>query len=260
MVTETSRPMRIQEIWRYPVKSLRGEMLTEATIGDSGLSGDRTWGIRDESTGKVLTGRREPQLLLAAATLAESGEPNIVLPTGEECRGPGSATDAALSEWLHRPVSLVSAVDAPGGEAEFFADATDDTSEAITWTMPPGRFVDAMPLLILTTASLRTAAALYPNGEWDVRRFRPNLLVDAEGDGWLEDTWCGSSVQVGDIVVVPRQGCVRCTMVTRPQPELVRDLDIYKTVARHHDGTMGVWTQVQTPGDVHVDDLVTVMA
>ncbi|MEY2400838.1 MAG: uncharacterized protein QOJ08_949 [Ilumatobacteraceae bacterium] len=250
--------MRIQEIWRYPVKSLQGEKLSEAAVDESGLSGDRCWGVRDETTGKILTARREPQLLLAAASLAEGNEPNIVLPTGHVCRGSGADTDVALSDWLRRPVTLVGALDAPGGEAEFFADATDDSSAVIGWTMPPGRFVDAMPLLLLTTASLRTGAALYPTGEWNVRRFRPNLLIDADGDGWLEDSWCGSTVHIGSTAVLPRQGCVRCTMVTRPQPELVRDLDIYKTVARHHGGTMGVWTQVHTPGVVHVDDLVTV--
>ena len=47
-------------------------------------------------------------------------------------------------------------------------------------------------------------------------------------------------------------------MVTRPQPELARDIDIYKSLARHHDGTLGVWTQVHTAGSVAVDDLVTV--
>jgi uncharacterized protein YcbX len=124
--------------------------------------------------------------------------------------------------------------------------------------MPAGRFVDAMPLLLLTTASLRSGAALYPTGDWNVRRFRPNLLIDADGDSWVEDSWCGSTVHIGSTAVVPRQGCVRCTMVTRPQPELDRDLDIYKTVARHHSGTFGVWAQVREPGEVRVNDIVTV--
>ena len=75
---------------------------------------------------------------------------------------------------------------------EVFADATDDTSRAIEWTMPDGRYVDAAPILILTTASLRTAADYYPNGTWDVRRFRPNVLIDLEGDGWIEDSWAGA--------------------------------------------------------------------
>ena len=124
--------------------------------------------------------------------------------------------------------------------------------------MPPGRFVDAAPLLVLTTASLRAGASLHPEGAWEVRRFRPNLLVDADADGWVEDGWCGRTVNVGAAALVPQQPCIRCTMVTRPQPDLARDLDIYKSLARHHDGTLGVWTQVHAAGSVAVDDLVTV--
>ena len=150
--------MLLDAIWRYPVKSLQGEQLAEAVLDGSGLRGDRCWGVRDEATGKILTGRREPQLLLAAASL-DDGQPNIVLPSGDVCRGAGIETDAALSDWLQRPVTLVGASDAPGGEAEYFVDATDDTSQAVGWTMPPGRFVDAAPVLVLTTASLRAGAA-----------------------------------------------------------------------------------------------------
>jgi uncharacterized protein YcbX len=248
--------MRLDAIWRYPVKSLQGEMVSDAVLDNTGLRGDRCWGIRDETTGKILTGRREPRLLLAAASLTDDGEPEIVLPPGALCRGTGAETDAALSRWLERPVRLVEAAGAPGGDAEFFADATDDTSPVIGWTMPPGRFVDAMPLLMVTTASLRAGAALYPAGDWTVRRFRPNLLIDVDADGWVEDSWCGHTVHVGSVAVVPRQPCVRCTMVTRPQPEIVRDLDIYKTIARHHGGTLGVWTEVRTSGSVRLGDVV----
>ena len=250
--------MRLTTIWRYPVKSLQGEEMPEAVLEGDGLRGDRCWGIRDETTGRILTGRREPLLLLAAATLGDDDQPTVVLPSGHRCRGTGADTDAALSDWLERPVTLVGAVDAPGGEAEFFADATDDSSQAIPWTMPPGRFVDAAPLLVLTTASLRAGASLHPEGAWEVRRFRPNLLVDVAADGWVEDGWCGHTIHVGSAALVPQQPCVRCTMVTRPQPELARDLAIYKSLARDHGGTLGVWTQVRSPGSVGVDDPVTI--
>jgi uncharacterized protein len=139
--------MRLAQINRYPVKSLQGEEVPTAEIELDGVRGDRRWGIRDERTGKILTGRRAPQLLFASATLATEGAPMISLPTGVTCGEPGAKTDAALSDWLGKPVSLVSSVDAPPAQAEFFADATDDSSEAIEWTMPAGRFVDALPLL-----------------------------------------------------------------------------------------------------------------
>ena len=224
-----------------------------------GLDGDRRWGVRDEHTGRVLTGRREQRLLEATAGLGEGAEPVIALPDGTRLVGSGDATDAALSDWLGRPVRLVEAT-AHGDRAEFFADATDDASEALEWTMPPERFVDALPLLLLTTASLRAGAALHPAGEWDVRRFRPNVLLDASGDGWLEDGWCGRVLRIGDVELVPQQPCIRCTMVTRAQPGLDRDLDVYRTLARHHDASLGVWTTVRTVGTIAERDLADLVA
>jgi len=251
--------MQVRSLWRHPVKSLRGEPISAAQVDGDGLRGDRSWGVRDDATGRVLTGRREPRLLDAAATLDNNGNPLLTLPDGSTLVGQGTATDAALQTWLQRPVTLVAATDGPAGQAEFFADATDDCSTAIEWTMPEGRFVDAMPILILTTASLRAGAALYSDGTWDVRRFRPNILVDVdEDDGLVEDGWCGRVVRIGDVELVPRQPCVRCTMVTRPQPDLERDLEIYRTIARHHGGTLGVWSTVQRPGTVQVGDAVEV--
>ena len=250
--------MHVQALWRHPVKSLRGESLDAAQITEDGLRGDRRWGVRDDATGMVLTGRREPRLLGASAALDADGAVEICLPDGTTMTGGGPATDAALTSWLGQEVSLLHAADSPGGHAEFFADATDDSSEAVEWTMPVGRFVDAMPILLLTTASLRAGAALYPDGNWDVRRFRPNILVHTDEEGWVEDEWCDRIVRIGEVELLPRQPCVRCTMVTRPQPDLERDLDIYKTLARHHEGTFGVWATVQTPGVIQVGDKVEV--
>lgn len=251
--------MRLTKLVRYPVKSLQGEEVSSAEIEPDGLAGDRRWGIRDERTGKILTARRAPNLLFAAATLEPDGTPVITLPTGATCRGPGAETDAALSAWLGKPVRLVHSEDVPASRAEFFEDATDDTSQAIEWTMPPGRFVDAEPLLVLTTASLRTAAALHPGGDWQVRRFRPNLLVDVTGDGWLEDDWCGrATMRIGPVELRPQQPCVRCTMVTRPQPGLADDRDVFRTLARNHGGLFGAWTAVARAGTVRVGDGVEV--
>ena len=251
--------MRLVKIMRYPVKSLQGEEVATADLEPDGLRGDRRWGIRDEATGKILTGRRAPQLLFASATLSTDGSPAITLPNGVTCHGPGAETDTALSQWLGKPVSLVSAMGKPPASAEYFADATDDSSEAIEWTMPAGRLVDALPLLVLTTASLRTAAALHPDGDWHLRRLRPNLVIDVAGDGWVEDEWCGTStVRIADAELEPQQPCVRCTMVTRAQPQLEEDRDIFRTLARNHGGHFGAWTTITSPGAINLDAAVTV--
>ena len=253
-------PMRLAALWRHPVKSFQGESLDVATIESDGVAGDRRWGVMHEATGKILTGRRVPPLLLASARLNGDGTaPEVTLPDGTTLSGVGAETDAALSAWLDQPVRLVAAADEPAGVAQAFDDSLDEAGPMFDWTMPDGRFVDLQPLLVLTTASLRAAKAAYPAGDWDVRRFRPNLLVETDDDGWVEDGWIGGRVRVGDVEIEPVAGCTRCTMVIRPQPGgLERDTEIFKTIAREHGGTLGVWATVRTPGTVRIGDAVEV--
>ena len=245
--------MELTGVWRYPVKSLQGEPLESARVEVDGLLGDRRWGIRDERTGRILTARRRPELLDAAASY-DGDLPVITLPGGHLVTGPGKQADRLLSEWLGDPVRLVASVGSDPGRAEFFADATDDTSEAIEWTMPASRFVDAAPVLVLTTASLRTGAAHHPEGIWDPRRFRPNLVIDLDDEGWIEDRWVGTPLRVGSVTLRPTERCIRCTMVTRAQPGLESDVEVFRTLARHHDGRFGVWSEVLTTGALSVGD------
>jgi len=248
--------MHVVELWRHPVKSLQGEPLAEAAIEDSGLLGDRKWGLVDVETGMVLTARRVPSLLLASARLTSTGV-EIAFPDGEVLTAPSSEADDVLSKWIGRRVSIVHAESMNAGIGEFFADATDDNSKVVSWTMPAGRFVDALPLLVVTTASLRKGRVLHPDGAWETRRFRPNIVIDVDDEGWVEDQWCGHAVHIGTAVVRPVVPCERCTMVTRAQPGLDRDLDVFKTLARHHSATFGVWTAVQASGTVRVGDEIT---
>jgi uncharacterized protein YcbX len=125
--------------------------------------------------------------------------------------------------------------------------------------MPPERFVDAMPLLLMTTASLRADAALHPAGEWDVRRFRPNVLLDASGDGWLEDDWCGRVLRIGDVAgPAPAVHSLHDGHATpaRPQPRPRR----LPHLVRHHGGTLGVWTAVLNGGTIAETDVAQLVA
>jgi uncharacterized protein YcbX len=252
-------PLRVVAIWRHPVKSMQGATLESAEIAQPGLAGDRVWAVMDAATGLALTGRREPRLLMAEAKLGPGEEPDITLPDGTTCRGAGSKTDTVLSDWLGRDVSLARADDLQSTHAEAFADATDDSSQVVSWAMPPGRFVDLYPILVITTASLRAAARHHPAGRWEVRRFRPNIVVEAPGDDWLEDAWIGAEVSFGSqLRLTPDRRASRCTMVTRPQPGIERDVDIFRTLSATHGADFGVWATVSNPGRVQVGDLVSV--
>jgi uncharacterized protein YcbX len=254
-----SVPVELVGLWRYPVKSMQGERLNRARVEHTGIGGDRRWGLRDLHTGRILTARRRPELLEAAASY-DRDVPIITLPGGGTAEGRGVRTDRLLSEWLGHSVSLVPSVDSEPGRAEFFSDATDDSSQAIEWTMPASRFVDAAPVLVLTSASLREAAGLHPDGIWDPRRFRPNLLIGLDGDGWVEDGWIGQELRVGSVTLVATERCIRCTMVTRAQPGLQADVDIFRTLARHHRGLFGVWSDVLKVGSLSVGDPAAILS
>ncbi len=90
--------MRVTEIWRFPVKSMGGETLLEADVGELGITGDRGWSLYDVSTGTTLTARRAPDLLFASARLV-ADELAITLPDGSEVGEDGSSQ---LSSWLRR--------------------------------------------------------------------------------------------------------------------------------------------------------------
>ncbi len=111
-------------LWRYPVKSLQGEPVSQIDVGAEGLQGDRRFAIFDRETGMGVTGRRSPELLFASARLLLDGDVEITLPDGRISEG-----DEDLSEWLQRPVTLRRA-DEPGprryeSPADFEHEAED---------------------------------------------------------------------------------------------------------------------------------------
>jgi len=228
------------ELWRYPVKSMQGEALDVATIGPRGIAGDRGWAVVDDETGLALTARRAPDLLFAHAALV-GDDVRITLPDGSV-----AADDGALSAWLGRPVTLTRADDTTSGTYEIAVDFEhEDGSEWTRWSGPTGTFHDSTR----TQVSIIGAASV---GGWDLRRFRPNVVIDGTG----EDAWFGATLRLGDATVDVAKHIDRCVITTRPQPgDIARDLDVLRTINRG-TGTLGIGTLVQTPGVVRVGDAV----
>jgi uncharacterized protein YcbX len=193
------------------------------------------------------------------------GELKLAVPGTDSTRaydefvGTGDDLDRALSEWLGHAVSLVPAKDHSAVSAENFDDPLDEDGPFHSWQLPEGRFVDSAPILLITTATLESGASIYPEGRWDVRRFRPNIVVDTPATFWLEDSWRGLALQIGDVELTVTKPCSRCTMVTRPQPGLPADATIFRSLAHEHGVTFGVLCDVSVPGTIHVDDEVTLL-
>jgi len=232
--------MKVQALWRYPVKSLQGEPLHEVGVTASGLDGDRRYAIFDADTGIGLTGRRAPQLLFASARLTSEGAAEITLPDGSIADG-----DDALSTWLGRPVVVRSAADDVDRNYEDLVDFEREPSS--NWKVfggARGPFHDSDRARV----SLVSAATV---GAWDPRRFRPNVLLSGEG----EDALIGTTVRVDDAVFDIVGRIRRCVMVTRPQPGGIdRDLSVLRTIARQRASLLAVGALVTHPGILRVGD------
>ncbi len=241
--------MQVVGLWRYPVKSMQGEALDVADVETSGIGGDRRYGVQVEQSGRILSAKREGRLLLARAETTDSVR--ITLPNGDILDGPGPATDRALSSWLNQSVRLVEAGQEVAPTFESQEDDLDDASATVTWQGRPGALVDSSPVHLLTTASLRAMAIQRPDLDWDVARFRPNVLVDAPGDQRVEDAWVGTRLAVGEAQLEIVKPCERCVMVTRPQPAgHSRQLGVLTHLADVADSNLGVLARVTRPGTV----------
>jgi uncharacterized protein len=240
--------VRVLELWRYPVKSMQGELLETAEIGPEGLHGDRQWALFDLDTGFGLTARRVPDLLFASGRLRADGGVEVVLPDGTVTRD-----DGALSDWLGRGVSLRAAGSAPGrpkyeSPDDDVAESSGTTSRWHDWQGAPGAFHDNANgrVSLVSTGTL---------GDWNGRRFRSNVLLDGSG----EEVLVGSQVRLGGAVLDLGAPISRCVMVTRPQPGgIARDTSVLKRIHRERGGDLAVAALVRTPGVVRVGDQLAV--
>jgi uncharacterized protein YcbX len=253
-------------LWRYPVKSMLGEELNAAALTERGLVGDRAYALVDQETGKVASAknpRKWGKLFDCRATFVVSPQPGapppvrIELPDGRVVTSGTDDVDGALSALLGRRVTLKTiAPEAPSLEEywpdiEGLAHREAVTDEGIGFGAPTGNFFDAFPLHLLTTATLERLRALYPTGRFEVRRFRPNLVVaTANGEGgFVENGWVGRSVAVGEGARLRVTGpCPRCVMTTLPQADLPRDVSILRTAADHNKVPIPAFDHEPMPG------------
>ena len=225
----------LRGLYRYPVKSLTGETLDDARIDGRGLTGDRRWSVRD-ADGKLGSGkstrrfRRMDGLLLLAAHY-EGEVPVVEFPDGRRQRGDDDSVHEALAAYVGRPVRL---------------EVEDSISH-----------FDEGPIHLVTSATLRALAAAHANPV-DVRRLRPNLLVDTvERSGFVEHGWIGHRLAIGnDVVLRIRAGMPRCVMLNLPQRGLAGDADLLRTATRANGVEVGVVADVLESGDVKTGDPV----
>ncbi|HEV8131846.1 MAG TPA: MOSC N-terminal beta barrel domain-containing protein [Acidobacteriota bacterium] len=282
-------------LWRFPVKSMQGERLEQAELTDGGLLGDRAYALIDVETGRVVSAKSVklfPNMFGCRATFVEQprlgGElppARITLPDGTTMTSDSSDGDRVLSAYFRRDVTLARAaphdftIDQyhpdvgdldPAGHRDtvveqklgsaFFAEA------GLPSPVPVGLFFDLFPVSVLTTSTLKRLTELRPESRFDERRFRMNLIVATEEDGFVENGWIGHELAIGDVVrlsvALPDP---RCVMTTLAQNELPKDSDVLRTLARHNRIAVGdaglfpcagAYAVVQAPGKMRIGDRV----
>ena len=293
----------VGQLWHYPVKSMQGEPADELTLGPMGVVGDRAYGFVDVAAGRLVSAKHPKRYAPILECRAAFTEPpqldadlppvRVTFPDGVTVDGDHDEITARVGKLLGCEVRMATvAVDAEVlveevwpdvegfGPVEFYrmlqigTEADDPAGERMIGFRPamaaPGTLNDLAAMHVLTTSTLATLAAEHPGGQWDVRRFRPNILFDDghEAGGNGEDGWIGQDLQIGG---GPRLHIVastlRCIMPTLGQADLVRDPEVLRTMARANRRPFGefglfpaagAYAEVVAPGTVRVGDTVAV--
>jgi uncharacterized protein YcbX len=286
----------VDRLWRFPVKSMKGEQINQGEFTDRGLVGDRAYALIDADTGKVVSAksvRLYPEMLGCHAAFVEPPQLNgelppvrITLSDGRSVASDANDIDSVLSAFFGRDVTLARAApddftidqyhpdveDAdPAGYRDtvveqklgsaFFAEAGEASP------VPEGAFFDLFPVSVMTTSTLDQLNELQPESSFDERRFRMNVIVGTEEIGFVENNWVGRDLTIGDAVrlnvALPDP---RCVMTTLAQDELPRDTEVIRTLVRHNriqvgDGGQfpcaGTYAVVLASGTVQTGDRVS---
>ena len=281
----------IAELWRYPVKSMRGERIDETEVTEAGLVGDRAYALVDVETGKVASAKHprlwggllQCQARYVSPPTGQAAAPVAIrLPDGRETGSDDPDVDKRLSALLGRSVRLTTI--APEGNSylavwpdgvmpdEYLAQVAvggDEDEGTVTElsnaaAAPPGTFFDVASLHLINRATLEHLSGLQPGSLFEVARFRPNAVLAGEVVPFAENDWAGVSLGLGPgvtaSVLIPT---MRCIMTTLAQGDLPRDNETLRTVSRHNRveipglGTWscaGAYASVASTGKVAVGD------
>lgn len=207
--------MHVAELWRYPVKSLRGEPITETDITELGIPHDREIVVLRQNVRRVATARTKYKMLALQGSIDVAGATTV---NGHPWDSPEA--NALVTEACGEPVQLL----------QFTG---------------PQRF-DVLPLLVATDGAIA-----YMNV--DRRRFRPNIILGGV-DGLTEREWEGKDIRIGDVVIHAAQLRGRCVMTTYDPDTQQQDVQVLHRIVKELDGTFALDCSIVTPGHIKLGD------
>jgi uncharacterized protein len=213
--------MHVAELWRYPVKSLRGEQISETEITELGIPHDREIVVLRQGVRRVATARTKFKLLGLQGSINPEGVTTI---NGHHWDSPEAS--ALVNEACGEPVQLLQVTS-------------------------PQRF-DVLPLLVATDGAIAWMKV-------DRRRFRPNIIIGGV-EGLAEREWETKNIRIGNVVINAAQLRGRCVMTTYDPDTQVQDVSVLHRIVKELDGTFALDCSIVTPGHIKVGDPVEVVS
>ena len=282
----------VSELWRYPVKSMGGEQVERVAVDANGVAGDRGWAVRETEADDTRSARQIPRLLQCraryleepsgATTASRSPRVELTLPDGSAVASDAADAAAQVSAALGREVSLAPLHDAddlehyrrpPGPEGvdpiamlrQVFGLEDDDPLPDLSglpqdlgqYSSPPGTYFDCYPMHVMTTSSLAALSAAGGGDDVDVRRFRPNALIDTgDAEGLLEVDWTGRDLRLGGVVLRLVTTTVRCSVPAHAQRDFGSSRAVGRALIEQTKQHLGSYATVIESGEIAVGDPV----
>ncbi len=266
----------IESIWRYPVKSMAGEKLQSVFVTEKGIVGDRVYAFVNEETNRTAVVRKwaenllnyHPHFVTEPNANTEMPALQMVMPSGETLITNSSELEERISAAFERKLKLM-AIAPPGllievPKGTLGGSLSEVTEIALGGGAPAGAFFDYGSLHLISSSTLDHFQKVYPQGRFDVRRFRPNLVIHSEAAAFTENSWVGRTIAIGnELVLRVTLPCPRCISVTLAQDDLPRDPSILRAIAEQNTCNLGdfgnlpcagVYADVVKPGHIHCGD------
>jgi uncharacterized protein YcbX len=257
---------KVESLWRYPVKSMRGEELEELFASYAGIYGDRLFAFQSSSARKglpFLTGRDQRQMIRYRPRFRDPKKATQPVNLGDAAKlsprvNPVSANAADMMVDVETPDGNVFAIDDPKLIEHLQANA--DANRKLALLRSDKAMTDCCPMSIISMQTIRKVGK-EAGVEIDKRRFRANAYIDLDSTGgFAEDEFVGKSLRIGAKVVVhvvARDG--RCVMITIDPDTAEKTSSILKAVAQNHQGMAGVYAAILTEGLIRKGDTVEVL-
>lgn len=250
----TARASTVLSLWRYPVKSMMGEELNASAVDEFGLLGDRAHALVDAESGHVVSAKNPKKWPGFFAYRASYSGPVasrselpfawIQCPDGSMVRTDQQDVNEILSSVLPRPVVLCSRAPGAASLEQYWPERDAGsamsgpepvvTQEKVAGDAPPETFFDYAVVHLLTTSTLEALQRVHPTGRIETRRFRANIVVQAEpgSQAFVENEWVGRTLAIGpEVVLQVSDPCPRCVMPTLAQGDLPGDPGLMRAIA-----------------------------